>query len=91
VTETPPLDKAPGLGAEAAVLPGDRAACIDGSGFSSPPLAPAAGFRIELIDDSRLESPASAAFGESASMFENDRFREGERNEAGDNDDWRSS
>lgn len=84
---TPLLDKVPGLGAEAAVLAGDRAESIAESWLFSPPL----GFRIELIDDNLLESPASGAVAGSLSTFEIDRFREGERNEAGDSDDCRPS
>lgn len=85
VTATPAFEYAPGLGAEVAVLPGDRA--LNESWFESLPV----GLRMELIDDNLFELSESPWLAESTSRFEKERFRDGERNEAGDSEDWRSS
>jgi len=48
---------------------------------------PPAGFRIDLIDDNRLDESFSVVCGKSMSAAANDRLRVGDRKEAGDNDD----
>jgi len=67
------------------VLPGDRP--LRESWFESVPV----GLRIELIDESLLELSASPELAASTSRLENERFRDGERKEAGDSEDWPSS
>ncbi len=42
------------------------------------------------MDDNRFEPPSGSFGGTSMSVEEKDRFRGGERNDAGDRDDWRS-
>lgn len=72
------------------MLPGERWRRPGVSGSCS---LLSAAFRIDLMDDSRFELSGPLSFGvpNSASVAEMDRFLDGERNEAGDNEDWRSA
>jgi hypothetical protein len=84
----PGLEKAPGLGVDVAILAGDIILALDCSDAS--PLPDGVVFKMELMDETRL-NVSSRAFVKSASVDENDRLRDGERNDAGESDDCLSA
>lgn len=59
--------------------------------MSSEASAVAAAFNIDLIEDNRLGESVLNGPGGSISVEENDRLRGGERNDAGDNDEFLSA
>lgn len=75
---------------DAAVVPGVTVNGCDGSRYSSLPGLLASGFKMDLIDESRLGGSASFWLFGSIAADENDRFRDGDRNDDGDSDEFRS-
>lgn len=66
---------------------GDRNELRGGSAPLSEVPGPPVGFKMDFMDDRRFDDSCSAFCGISMSVEENDRLRDGERNEAGDSDD----
>lgn len=82
-----------GLGADVSVVAGDRrrSRSLAVSATRRLGLDSDVGLRSDLIDDNRFELSYPNSLGAySDSVPENDRFLDGERNDAGDKDDWRS-
>lgn len=93
------FEYAPGLGADTIVPAGDSTQARCGTGSSIPVICGEAGrgadagggFKMDLIDDSRLLLLLSGSDGLAESFVSpKDRFRVGERNEAGESELCRS-